>query len=136
MKTQLKRFLFSFKGEPMMLVIVMLLVPLLFSFIQHPRIAALFAGALFLLVGVLTVRQGLYTKNKILIFFSFLFLGLFVLPIFILRILDWDANFQAMSFLGIPLSWLHEYSKWIYVLLLLSSFRARWIQSSSEENRN
>lgn len=123
-----QKLIYIFKGEPLMLFLVMILVPLLFMFIHNPRVAALFAGVLFLLVGVLTARQFFLTRDKILGLMSFLFLGLFVLPIFIIRILDWNANFQALSFLGIPLSWLHAYSKWVYIALWIASLKARLAQ--------
>lgn len=136
LKKIFKNAWYVIKNEPLMMLIVIFIVPFLFRFIVDFRVAALFAGTLFLLISVLTIRQGLLKKDLLLSALSIVFLILFVFPMIYLRLTHWEENFRALSFLGIPTTWLHENSKWIYSGVLILSLRQRYLSLASGAPQN
>lgn len=112
------------------LLILLLWIPcvmMLFRFIDEKRVAALFAGAGFLILPTLfLVHEALLRRSgkafsKLHSFICLEFLIFSSLPIFLLRVLNWDADFSQLSIFGVSASFLHRFSNTNYMLLLLSA---------------
>ena len=104
-----------------LMLMVIFLVVLIFKFIEPVKVAALVAGILFLLIGV-----GIcYSEKKWgrgfrspAFWTAMVFLLVFVLPIFGLRLLNWHSDFADLSVAGIKAQSLHELSSRCYTLLM------------------
>lgn len=135
-KSLFRKLIFSLKNEPVLMIVVIFLVPVLFRLIVDLRVAAVFAGILFLLISILSLRQAYLGKDPWLGGVSVIFLLVFVLPILGLRLLNWEENFRGLSFLGLPSDWLHENSKWVYTAVLMLSVRERYLRIQKKESLN
>ncbi len=103
--------------------LVIIVVILFFKFIPERKWAALCAGTLFL-TGPLFV---LITEFKVqLLFKSFstygalFFLGLSAIPIFFLRITNWDQAFESLSLFGFSGPELHHISNYLFYFMLMT----------------
>lgn len=98
-----------------------LIVIVIFKVIEPLKLAALVAGSVFLLVslGVLYSENRWGRGSRSLAFWTAVFfLVAFVIPIFGLRILYWNEDFQNLSVFGVQAQTLHHLSSRFYVLLL------------------
>lgn len=103
------------------MMLAILLVILSFKFIPVVKVAALVAGTIFMIVtlGILYSEHRWGRANRSLAFWTaFLFLIIFVIPIFGLRILYWDQDFSELNFFGIPAQNLHQLSSRCYLLMV------------------
>lgn len=91
-------------------------------FFIDKQVAALFTGAGFIVLPVLFLISELKNaKNKFYMVVLGLFLICSALPIFFLRIFNWGVEFSSLNLFGIPASFMHQYSNYFYILMLLSA---------------
>lgn len=117
----------AYRIQFLILVLWIPCVILLFKIIPEKRVAALFAGAGFLVLPILFLinefrqkqQTGRFSKLHVFICGEFLLVS--SLPIFLLRILNWDADFSQLSVMGIEANLLHRFSNTNYMLLLASA---------------
>lgn len=103
------------------MLLAIFFVILIFKIIEPVKLAALIAGFIFLFVslGILYSENRWGRANRSLAFWTaFLFLVFFVIPIFGLRIMYWDQDFNDLSFFGIPATSLHHLSSRCYLLMV------------------
>ncbi len=111
-------------------ILVIIAVPFIFKWIEPKKIAALFAGTLFVILGV-TVLVGCL-KHKSLRRSPLLFLGLihlFVLsvPMLAMRIYHFDLDFDQISIFGMAGPDYHHYSVWVFMALMIATLY-EWIR--------
>lgn len=113
---------FRFLGYFLLHTFLVIGVILLFSFIAEKKIAALYAGTLFL-IGPLYVLFREWKLKQLGRNFStwlvLLFLVLFAIPIFSLRLTHWQEPFDSLSLFGIPAVLLHKFSSYFFIVLML-----------------
>ena len=104
-------------------VIWIAIVTMLFKFIPSKQVAGVIAGFGFVLWPtvflVFELRQTL--KDKIYITILTVFLIANALPIFLLRIFNWGADFSELSLFGIPAARFHGASNVMYLMMMLMS---------------
>lgn len=122
----MRKWWFSIRGEPAFLLVVMLAVPFIFKTIPDKKTASLVASSLFLISGLLCLRQSLVNKSKLLKVVSLVFLIGFSLPIIGLRLFNWEVEFSQLSLLGIPGEWFHKVSTWVFIAMLGVSLGVNW----------
>jgi hypothetical protein len=122
-------------------ILTTLLVPLIFKWIEPKKIAALFAGGLFVVLGV-TVIYGCF-KYKSLRFSVVMLLGavhLFglSLPMLGMRLYHFDLDFEKISIFGMKATDYHHYSVWVFFALMIATFfewlRIVWKKKYSKTN--
>lgn len=105
-------------------IVVIFLVMGIFKMIPDRKIAAVIAGFLFVSLGsaifVFGLRRSEFRRTASF-YVGTLFLLLLAAPMFLLRILNWEANFNDLSFLGIPAQQLHQISSYFYVGLMMAT---------------
>ena len=120
-----KRFLFYLLVQ----VLVIIAVTLLFKLNADIKIAAVEAGALFVvmpvvLMGFETLLTGFTRKLWLAGLLQFWLL--FALPIIGLRLMNWDVDFKDLSFLGVPGPTLHFWSSKSYLLMMVATAWEAW----------
>lgn len=123
------------------LVLLVLWIPciiLIFKFIPNRQYAGLVAGAGFLIIPFYNIGSewiGLRVNNmiKMRIISSILFVIISALPIFLLRVFNWNIPFDEIQ-TGLPLSGrdLHSLSNYIYILMLLIYAITAFIEAFKE----
>ena len=105
-------------------VLVIIAVPLLFKWIEPIKIAALFAGGLFVLLGLTVILGCLKYKSlrrSPLMFLGLVHLFALSLPMLGLRIYHFDKNFEQISIFGMAGPDYHRYSVWIFMAMLIAT---------------
>ena len=103
----------------------------LFKIVSEKQVAALLAGAGFILLPLLILYfEVTGKKNKIHISVILFFLITSAIPIFLLRVLNWDTDFATLSLVGIPARALHGVSNFTYLAMLASSVVCAWREDS------
>lgn len=105
-----------------------------FQVIADRAIAALVASALFFLGSftILWIEQkhpGFFKRPSFLMTAAFLFF--FVIPIFLMRVLNWGQEFATIEYFGVTGKMLHETSSKFFVVMLATYFA----DSILEKNR-
>jgi uncharacterized membrane protein HdeD (DUF308 family) len=101
--------------------LIVVAVILLFRLMAEKKIAAVIAGTLFLVGPWLVLYFELRARKFLRSFSSWgacIFLLFSALPIFSLRILNWNEPFENLNLLGIPAEQLHKISNAIFLLML------------------
>lgn len=117
----------AYRFQVFVLVLWIPCVMALFKVIAEKKLAALFTGAGFLILPALFLysefvqRRQTGRYSKLHAFISMEFLLLSSLPIFLLRVLNWNADFSTLSVMGIEANFLHRFSNTNYMILLASS---------------
>ncbi|MBC7741397.1 MAG: hypothetical protein H7061_04315 [Bdellovibrionaceae bacterium] len=103
-------------------------VIIIFRSIEDKQIAAVIAGAGFVIwpLYFLFLEIRSIQKSRIHIIALSAFLILAALPIFILRLTHWGADFKSLSLLGIQATTLHQFSNVIYLVVMISCFYHSW----------
>ena len=104
-------------------------VLLLFKFTPEKKVAAAQAGFLFVGVPLLLVqREFLKYRSRVWLWFAghLQFLFLFALPIFGLRVLNWQADFNSLAIFGVTGKTLHSFSNISFIWMLISSAWTYW----------
>lgn len=116
------RRLCSYRNQIIVLGLWIVIVIVLFKLIQDRRAAAFSAGIGFVLwPSVFLISELLNRKSKLHVFMLTIFLLFSALPIFLLRVLNWDTSFSDLKLFGFPAAELHKYSNFLYVLMLMSA---------------
>ncbi|OFZ31900.1 MAG: hypothetical protein A2622_11820 [Bdellovibrionales bacterium RIFCSPHIGHO2_01_FULL_40_29] len=125
---------FSYFQKSLVLLFWVLIVTAVFRIIEDRQIAALIAGSGFVLWPGLFLWDEIRSLNR----YQFVIGGvlqfwvLFAVPIFLLRILNWGAEFNSLSFAGVPAGFLHRYANGSYLLMLLALSIAAWIERNKK----
>ncbi|MBC7420092.1 MAG: hypothetical protein H7328_05140 [Bdellovibrio sp.] len=100
-----------------------------FKFIPDRQIAALLAGAGFIIWPSLFLFLELKSpnKSKIHVFALSLFLVAAALPIFLLRVIHWGEDFGSLTLFGLPAVNLHQTSNVFYLIVMVSCFYNSWV---------
>jgi hypothetical protein len=119
------------------LVLWIFIVMGLFRFISDRRIAATIAGIGFIILPMYLIfsETKLNRKNWFVILTSVVFLFFSALPIFYLRVFNWEADFKDLNFLGIPSDFLHKTSNKLYLLMLISVLGSYFLYIFSNSKR-
>ncbi len=118
------------------------IIILIFKNIHPKNLAALFAGSVFIFTGFIVLFLE-FKNNRKKIFSSFSFWGalgfllFFSLPMFSVRILNYDIDFENLTILFMPAPQFHKVSNYGFMLMVLF-FIIEWlknIKSTSDTNR-
>lgn len=112
----------NFRSLLILLIVWMPVVGLLFALIPDKKVASVIAGTGFVILPLLVLVSEFKKsqKNKFVVLAALVFFLCSSLPIFSLRLLNWDRDFKELSFLGIPTDVLHRASNGLYVLMLIA----------------
>jgi hypothetical protein len=93
----------------------------IFYFSDNRQVAAVFAGAGFILVP--SVFLLFEARRSVKRHFCFLaaFLILAAWPIFLMRLIYWGEAFSELSLIGVPMSLLHRLSSILFVMMIFSA---------------
>lgn len=103
-------------------ILVIVLVMTFFKVIPERKIAALSAGALFLLTPLVVLffeYQAKALMKRMSSYGAAIFLLLSAIPIFYLRVANWSDDFTSLSLAGITGPELHQLSNKIFMLMLV-----------------
>lgn len=109
--------------------LVILMVMALFKIITDRQVAATGAGLLFVLMPlgvVFFLNRHKVPTGLLWYFFLVQFWGLFAVPIFLLRIMNWGVSFDQLSILGIPGPVLHQWSSKSYIMMMVGTCLQAW----------
>lgn len=115
-------------------IIWIFVVTMLFRFVPSKQVAGAIAGFGFVLWPFLFLiyEWKQVERHKFYIFILSLFLVTMALPIFLLRILNWESDFSDLSLLGIPAQGFHKASNVLYLAMVATSavmyFKTRKIE--------
>ena len=113
----IKKYLTQF----FILFVWIVIVVLLFKFIPEKQVAAVIAGAGFILwPAFFIIAEIKNRKNWGHVFILGFFLVTNALPIFFLRVLNWGVEFSELSLFGIPAQSLHSVSNILYFAVMAS----------------
>ena len=123
----------SYKIQVTALVVWIIAVILIFKFVADRQVAGLIAGIGFLILPSLFLAAEMAgAKSKLHIATIVIFLAGSALPIFLMRILNWGAEFSALDFFGLSAEFLHRTSNFLY-LAMLGSAIYNWRRSKLAE---
>ena len=106
---------------------VIIAVIFIFRIIVVRQVAAVFAGALFVLTPIILLLWEYRSsgfQEKLWYFGVLQFWVLFGLPIFCLRIVYWDKPFSEILFFGFSGDQLHAWSSKSYIVMMLMTGRS------------
>jgi hypothetical protein len=105
-----------------LLVAWIVVVILLFMFVPVLKVASVIAGAGFIFIPCLLLFSEFTKspKNKVVIFWSVVFLLFAALPIFLLRVLNWETDFKDLTLFGITGNQLHRTSNFLYAMVMVA----------------
>lgn len=113
----------SSRNQLILLVIWIFIVGALFAFISEKRIAAVIAGSGFIIIPLLLIFSEFKSgvgKKSVVTLAALVFLVVSALPIFGLRILNWDSDFSQLALFGISANFLHRTSNIVYLLMIVA----------------
>ena len=129
----------AYRYQLLMLLIWIPCVMVLFKIIEERKVAAVFAGAGFLILPCLFLFFEFFSKKKqrsrVLILFTGLFLVFSALPIFLLRILNWNADFSQLSILGITADQMHKGSNYNYIVMVFAMAYLSYREWTNEKSQ-
>ena len=103
---------------------VVVLVPLIFHYIENRLYAGMVAGTVFIVLGLYVIAPGLRAARDRACF-SFwaglLHLGISALPLFITRMINASSKFEEVQVLGLPGPVFHQFSTAVYTVLLVAT---------------
>lgn len=119
--------------------LVVLLVLGTFQMIQDRPIAALVAGSLFLFstLGIMWWESrypGYYKRISFIAMSCFLVLS--VLPILVLRLVNWGQPFHEIQMFGIFGPQLHQFSNYLFIAVMITFFIDAHLQQVKDLNQN
>jgi len=121
----------------MLQAVVIAAVMVIFKVIPDRKVAATVAGTLFVMLPLsLMIYEYATAKltHKIWWVGVLQFWLVFALPILGLRIFNWEAEFQDLSFMGIPGPTLHQWSSKSYMVMMVVTVGTRmWITIKSKK---
>lgn len=109
------------------------IVVAIFYFSDNRQVAAVFAGAGFILVPSVFLLFEVRRPVKRHFCFLAAFLILAAWPIFLMRLIYWGETFSELSLAGVPMSLLHRLSSLLYVMMILSALYGE--AKKEEENK-
>lgn len=113
----------SYRNQLFVLIMWIFVVGSLFAFISEKRVAAVIAGAGFIIIPILLIiseiKFGL-GKKSIVTWTASVFLLLSALPIFGLRIFNWESEFSQLTLMGISANFLHRASNILYLVMIVA----------------
>ena len=123
----------------LILAIWVQVVILIFKLIEDRQLAALIAGAGFILWPLVFLIHELINKDKasrsaLHTVGCLQFLLLFAAPLFLLRILNWGVSFNELNLLGVPATQLHRFSNVSYLIMTLAVVYSSY-QERKKKNR-
>lgn len=128
----------NLKNLRILLISWIFVVVLLFWSIPDKKVASVIAGLGFLIIPILVLTQQFRQKkrNILVVITATAFFVFSALPIFLLRVLNWEKDFKDLSLFGIPSDFLHKASNGLYVCMLVAVLAANILEkiSSSETN--
>lgn len=110
-------------------LLVIIAVMALFHFNSDKKTASVQAGFLFVLLPIVLISVevlGFGYRGKLWLFGMIQFWFLFALPILTLRLMNWDADFSSLSYMGIPGPVLHQWSSKSYLLMMAITLIEAW----------
>lgn len=111
----------AYLKQTLFLLLWIVVVVLLFRFIENKKIAAVIAGLGFVMLplGILRLEmQKAELKSWLILIGGLQFLLFFAAPIFFLRMTYWELPFEEIYFYGVPATDLHRYSNASYLLFV------------------
>jgi len=97
-----------------------------FALIQPPKVAALFAGGLFLIYGtfaLVKVQHHAGAKTNPLLWLLYIHLFFISLPLISVRLMNWSTPFEYLQIFGLPAPLFHTLSGWVYgAIMALTAF--------------
>lgn len=121
------------------LALQVLTVPLvisIFKVIEPRNVAATLAGSLFVGLGFYIYKTSIRSRSSLSLYFSFLHLFIFALPMLVRRIFYWNSSFEDIVIFGIPGPYFHRASEVFFVMLVLATLidlvRSRFINKPKE----
>lgn len=114
---------FSYVMKAAVLILWIPVVLFLFRFVGNRQTAAFVAGIGFIVLPTVILIHEIVAcklRSRIAILSCFQFLIFFAWPIFLLRIFNWETEFNDILFLGASPAILHQYSSWSYLLMVLA----------------
>jgi hypothetical protein len=106
------------------LIFQILTIPVVSAFfilIKPAKVAALFAGALFLIFGtfaLVKVQRQPNSKKNPLLWLLYAHLFLISLPLISVRLFNWDSEFENLLIFGLPAPLFHTLSSYVYMGIL------------------
>ena len=122
----------NYRSQLILQFVWILIVGALFIFIADKRIAGVIAAIGFFLIPIImieTERRKPGKKSPLQIAqmgsaLAFLFFA--SLPIFFLRVLNWNTEFSQLQLFGIPADSIHAFSNFLYsVMISMTMFAGR-----------
>ena len=105
-------------------ILIVAAVPFIFKMIEPKKVAALFAGSLFVTLGVCVIYGSLkYSTLRKTFYTAVGGIHLFVvsIPMLAARIFFFDTDFNQIQILGMGAPDFHKYSEWVYMALLFAT---------------
>jgi hypothetical protein len=116
------------KSLLIVLIIWIGVVGLLFAVIPDKKTASVIAGSGFVILPLLILFSEMQKseRNLSVIVASSVFFIFSALPIFLLRVLNWEKDFKELSVFGVPSEVLHRASNFLYIVMLIAVGVAFW----------
>lgn len=112
----------TYKIQTMILAAWIVIVILTFQLVPDKQVASVIAGAGFLLWPILFLMAEFRNrKNPVHVAVLILFLAGAAVPIFLMRVLNWGVEFTLLDFFGIPATFFHRSSNFLYMAVLIST---------------
>lgn len=131
----------SSRNQLILLAVWIFIVGALFAFISEKRIAAVIAGLGFIIIPMLLIFSEFQLgdgKKSVVTWAAIVFLVLSALPIFCLRVFNWDSEFNELTFIGISANFLHRASNILYFVVIAAVcwnlFRQNYSKKISEKS--
>jgi len=106
------------------LVLEILCIPVvisIFKFVEPRKIAAVFAGSLFVSLGSFLVYKSFNAKKSLTLYAASIHLYFFALPMLAKRVFYLGSDFSEISFYGMSGPAFHKFSEKAFVILFLAS---------------
>lgn len=112
----------NYKVQVISLVVWIVVVLFIFKFVPDRPTAGLIAGVGFLILpSLFLIAELAGEKRKLHMASLTVFLACSALPIFLLRIFNWGAEFGTLNFYGLSAVLLHRFSNYFYLVMLGSA---------------
>lgn len=105
-------------------ILIVAAVPFIFRYIEPKRIAALWAGSLFVILGISVLYGSLKYETLRRTFFTLvggIHLFIVSVPMLAARIYFFDTDFDQIQIMGLGAPQFHKYSEWVYIGLLFTT---------------
>ena len=110
----------TYLAQLIVLIIWVFVVGALFMLMPDKRVAGALAGVGFLVIPIILIKSELKKAqtSKLQIATAAIFLVCSALPIFLLRVLNWETDFQQLSLFGLSADFLHKSSNVLYFFMV------------------